>query len=108
MFMADKAAIIGPESIIIGFKAFGFEAFFAENNEQAKEHLKNIIHMKEFTIVFVAAKLAHNIQPEINNASKYFTVTILPANQKEEEWADDHIKSISEKATGVDIWGKLN
>lgn len=106
--MPDKVGIIGPESIIIGFKAFGFNAFFADNIEQAKEHLKNILDLKEFLIVFITAKLAHDMKPEINNASKYITITILPTNQKEEDWADDHIKSISEKATGVDIWGKLN
>lgn len=106
--MADKAGIIGPESITIGFKAFGFDAFFADNTGQAREHLNNIIELKEFLIVFITAKIAHQMQTEINKASKYLTVTILPANEKEEMWADDHIKSISEKATGVDIWKKLN
>lgn len=106
--MPNKAAVIGPESIMIGFKAFGLDVFFADEKNQAIEHLNNILNAKVYSIVFISAKLAHEMQSEVNNASKLITITILPANEKEEMWADEHLKTLAEKATGVDIWGKLN
>lgn len=103
----SKVAIIGPENAVIGFKAFGFETFFSDNKDQAKEHLTAILDTKEYAIIFITAKLAHEIPEEINNASKFLSITILPTSKKEEALADEHLKTISEKATGVNIWDKL-
>lgn len=104
----SKVAIIGPESSVIGFKAFGFETFFADSKEQVKEFITTILNTKEYAIIFITAKLAHEIPEEINNAKRQLSITLLPTSKKEEDLADEHLKSVAEKATGVDIWGKLS
>ena len=107
-------AIIGPKTIISGFKALGVTVFDAHNGTEALEILKNIKkdlstptpETKKFAVIIVNETLAHDIpKEEMEKISRGAlpAIVILPGLEGSHGAGVEKLRRLAEKAIGSDI-----
>ncbi|MCK5096159.1 MAG: hypothetical protein KAR24_02265 [Candidatus Pacebacteria bacterium] len=114
MTASYNIAIIGPKTIISGFKALGVISFDAGNAEQALEILRkikkdideNTLDTKKFAVVIIIESIARDIpKEEMNKISDGALPAIveLPGLEKSHGAGVAKLKRLAEKAIGSDI-----
>ena len=109
-----KAAIIGPKSIISGFKALGVTPFDAETGEEALQALKEIKSTidnpkegkEKYATVIIIESLVHDIpEADMEKVSRGAlpAIVALPGLEGSQGAGVDKLKRLAEKAIGSDI-----
>lgn len=113
--MAYKIAIIGPSSVISGFKALGVIPFAADNGEEALEHLRiikkdldsNSDAVQKFATVILIESTAEKIdKADMEKVSKGAlpAIVTLPGIEGSHGAGVAKLKALGEKAVGSDIF----
>lgn len=107
---ANKIAVIGGTTDVLGFIAIGFEAYPAENTEEAEKLLKTLTASEEYAVIFVNDALAKNMEAVM---AKYMysqtpAVIVIPGSDGSTGYGLEMVKQSVEKAVGADILFKDN
>lgn len=100
----NKIGIIGDADSVIGFKAFGLDAFSCRTGEEASKILHNIIK-DDYGIIFITETLYKEIEEEIDKYEDLMIPAIvsIPGRDGSHGTGLSNIKKAVEKAVGVDI-----
>jgi len=107
-------ALVGPEDMTSGFKAFGIDIFPAESADDALAHIKNIraqavsedTNTKRYGIIMVIDSLLADIPAdEYERISRGALPSLLaiPGITSETDAGTQKLRAMAEKAIGSDI-----
>lgn len=100
-----KTAVIGEKTDVLGFIAIGFEAYPADNAQQAEKILTELAKSGEYAVIFINDELALQIE---NAIAKYkYTaipaIIVIPGSKGSTGFGLAQVKQSVEKAVGADI-----
>ncbi len=101
--MTGNIAIIGNGESALAFKAGGVDAFFADDEKQARELLKKLA--KSYKVIFVTEDLAEKMDDLITRMLEqpYPAIVPLPSDKGGNGYAVGKMKSYAEMALGADV-----
>lgn len=101
--MTGKIAIIGNGESALAFKAGGADAFFADDEKQARDLLKKVA--KNYKVILISDDLALALDDLINrmNESPYPTIVPIPSEKGSNGYAVSKMRQYAEKALGADV-----
>lgn len=102
--MSD-VGIIGSKDLVGLFKLLGVEVHPAENVNDAKRLLAEIVSKRSLKVVFVLESLATHMRAELRLAQETdgLTVVPLPDRMSEVSYLDDELKRLSKEAIGMEV-----
>lgn len=100
----NNIGIIGDADSVLGFRAFGLDAFACEDASEGADVLKKLVK-EEYGIVFITEKFYEGMQEEI---LKYESLNLpvivpVPGSEGSQGTGLSSIKRAVEKAVGADI-----
>lgn len=100
----NRIGIIGDADSVIGFKAFGLDAFACRTGSEASEVLHKIIK-EDYGIIFITEGLYSEIEDDIDKYEDLMIPAIvsIPGREGSHGTGLSKIKKAVEKAVGVDI-----
>ena len=101
--MTGEIAIIGNGESVLAFKAGGVDAYFADDEKQARELLKKLA--KTYKIIFITEDLAEATDDLIKRMleNPYPAIVPVPSKKGGSGYARDKMKQYAEMALGADI-----
>ncbi len=99
-----NVAVIGDRETVIGFKALGLTVCYAEDEQQAKEHL-NRLAKENTAIIYITDNLAAHLSEEISKYEKspMPAIILIPGRDGSNGVALANIGKAVERAVGADI-----
>ncbi len=99
-----KVAVIGDRETVIGFKALGLTVCYAEDEQEAKDHL-NRLAKENAAVIYITDDLAAKLSEEI---SKYErtpmpAIILIPGKDGSNGVALANVSKAVERAVGADI-----
>lgn len=100
----SKIAVLGSRDSVLGFRALGLTAVFAENRETAVKELHRLAR-EEYAIIYVTEFLAQQMMEEIDkyNDSPSPAVILIPGKGGSLGVAQARLQRAVERAVGADI-----
>ncbi len=104
MSMRKKIAMIGDKDSILGFKALGVSVYPVVDVNEAASVLRKA-SSGDYAIIFISEYFAQGIQDIISELQQVSlpAITIVPDHRENHGMAMKKLKTIMEKAVGVDI-----
>lgn len=101
--MTGEIAIIGNGESAVAFKAGGADAYFADDEKQARDLLKKLA--KTYKVIFITDDLAEKTDDLIGRMleQSYPVIVPLPSGKGKSSYANDKMKQYAEMALGADI-----
>lgn len=101
--MTGEIAIIGNGESVLAFKAGGVDAYFADDEKQARDLLKKLA--KTYKVIFVTDDLAAAMDDLIKRMleNPYPAIVPVPVSKGGSGYARDKMKQYAETALGADI-----
>ncbi len=99
-----NAAVIGDRETVIGFKAIGLKVCYAEDEQQARDHLVSLAK-NNTAVIFITDDLAQNIGADIAAYSKNAlpAIILIPGKDGSNGVALANVSKSVERAVGADI-----
>lgn len=100
----NRIGIIGDADSVIGFKAFGLDAFACRTGDEASEVLHRIVK-EDYGIIFITEGLYFEIEDDVDKYEDMMIPAIvsIPGREGSQGTGFSKIKKAVEKAVGVDI-----
>lgn len=96
-------AIIGRQSMILGFKSLGVHDYPINSEEEVRQAFQKICDKNEYAVVFIAEEWAQKV-PEIMAQKQALPAVIAIPNEKgASSFSTLQLKKIMEQAVGSDI-----
>jgi V/A-type H+/Na+-transporting ATPase subunit F len=104
MSMRKKIAMIGDKDSILGFKALGISVYPVVDVNEATSVLRKA-SSGDYAIIYIAEHFAQGMKEIISELQQVTlpAITIIPDHRRNLGLAMDKLKTIMEKAVGVDI-----
>ncbi len=101
--MTGRIAVVGSDEGITVFKAAGVDAFFAADAAAARDRVRRLA--ADYSIIFVTEELYSENEEFMKRFDEqpYPVVLAIPSAKGGEGSGDARLKSIMERALGVDI-----
>lgn len=104
MKVMPKVAVLGQRDAVLGFKASGVVAFPADNPEEARKHLQEVLE-GDYAILLITEEMAQILEKELEPlySMPKPVVTILPDSEKPQGMGMELLRKRVERAVGADI-----
>lgn len=101
--MTGEIAIIGNGESALAFKAGGVDAFFADDEKEARELLKKLA--RTYKVIFVTEDLAEKMDDLITRMLEqpYPAIVAVPSDKGGSGYAAGKMKQYAEMALGADV-----
>ncbi len=101
--MTGEIAIIGRGESVLAFKAGGIDAFYADDDKQARDILRKLA--KTYKVIFITEDLAEQIDDLIKRMLEqpYPAIVPLPSGGGGNGYANAKMKQYAEMALGADV-----
>lgn len=99
-----KIAVMGDRDSVLGFRALGLDAYFADTPAQAAPILYRLAH-DETAVIYITEQLAGGMAEEIARYKDSVTpaIILIPGKQGSLGIGMSSLKSAVERAVGADI-----
>jgi len=110
--MSYRLAVIGEQSSILIYQAFGIEVFGVSRGDEARDVLDDLSRKEDngksvYAVVFMEENFYKNLPDDlINRLAKKALPAVIPVpspNSKDNNFSTNRLRKIVERAVGSDI-----